>query len=83
MEERKDGNERKTKIRTVFTFYMEREVSQHIRKDMEELEMLAVKIFLWILIIAFILITIGLIVVVLKAGGINDDWEEENDSKGL
>lgn len=41
--------------------------------------MLAIKIFLWILIIAFILLSIGLIVIVLKAGKINDDWEEEND----
>lgn len=39
--------------------------------------MLAVKIFLWILIIAFILLSIGLIVIVLKAGKINDDWEDE------
>lgn len=43
--------------------------------------MLAVKIFLWILIIVFILLTIGLIVIVLKAGKINDDWEDKNDSK--
>ena len=40
--------------------------------------MLAVKIFIWILIIAFILLTIGLIVVVIKAGGTNDDWEDQN-----
>ena len=46
--------------------------------------MLAVKIFIWILIIAFILLTIGLIAVVLMAGGgTNDDWEDENDDKRL
>ena len=45
--------------------------------------MIVVKIFLWFMIVAFILLTIGLIIVVLKAGGINDDWEDENDNKRL
>lgn len=46
--------------------------------------MLAVKIFIWTLIIAFILLSIGLIIVVIKAGGTNDDWEEDqNDGKRI
>ena len=45
--------------------------------------MLAVKIFIWIMIVAFILMSIGLIIIVLKTGGINDDWEDENDNKRL
>jgi hypothetical protein len=46
-------------------------------------KMIAVKIFIDFMIIAFVLLTIGLIIVVLKGGGTNDNWEDEHDDKRL
>ena len=72
-------NEKRSRLYILFGLF----ISEIIMKKSGGVKMLVVKIFLWFMIIAFILLTIGLIVVVLKAGGINDDWEDQNDDKRL